>query len=50
MIYLNQKENNIAGFVSKQPIDMVVDMYYSNNMKKEEFDKFLEEIGYSKGE
>ena len=26
---------------------MVMDMYYPNNMtKKEEFDKFLEEIGY----
>lgn len=24
----------------------VMDMYYPNNMKKEEFDKFLEETGY----
>ena len=27
---------------------MVVDMYHPNNMKKEEFDKFLEETGYNK--
>lgn len=33
-----------------KPFDMVVDMYYPNNMTKEEFDKFLEETGYSKGE
>lgn len=33
-----------------KPFDMVVDMYYPNNMKKEEFDKFLEDTGYSKGE
>nr|DAF61939.1 MAG TPA: MutT/NUDIX family protein abyssi, Metallopeptidase, Dipeptidyl peptidase [Siphoviridae sp. ctP0x5] len=25
---------------------MVMDMYYPNNMTKEEFDKFLEETGY----
>jgi hypothetical protein len=24
----------------------VMDMYYPNNMKKEEFDKYLEETGY----
>lgn len=29
---------------------MVVDMYYLNNMMKEEFDKFIEETGYDKGE
>lgn len=29
-----------------KPFDMVVDMYYPNNMTKEEFDKFLEETGY----
>lgn len=28
--------------------DMVVDMYYLNNMTKEEFDKFLEETEYDK--
>lgn len=28
-----------------KPFDMVVDMYYPNNMTKEEFDKFLEETG-----
>ena len=33
-----------------KPFDMVVDMYYPNNMTKEEFDKFLKETGYSKGE
>lgn len=33
-----------------KPFDMVVDMYYPNNMTKEEFDKFLEETGYRKGE
>ena len=33
-----------------KPFDMVVDRYYPNNMTKEEFDKFLEETGYSKGE
>lgn len=32
-----------------KPFDMVVDMYYSNNMKKE-FDKFFEETGYDKEE
>lgn len=31
-----------------KPFDMVVDMYYPNNMTKEEFDKFLEETGYDK--
>ena len=30
--------------------DMVIDMYYPNCMKKEEFDKFLEETGYSNEE
>ena len=31
-----------------KPFDMVMDMYYPNNMTKEEFDKFLEETGYDK--
>ena len=31
-----------------KPFDMVVDMYYPNNMTKEECDKFLEETGYDK--
>ena len=31
-----------------KPFDMVVDMYYPNNMTKEEFDEFLEETGYDK--
>ncbi len=31
-----------------KPFDMVINSYYSNNMTKEEFNKFLEEIGYSK--
>ena len=31
-----------------KPFDMVMDMYYPNNMTKEEFDKFLEETGYRK--
>jgi hypothetical protein len=31
-----------------KPFDMVVDMYYPNNITKEEFDKFLEETGYDK--
>lgn len=31
-----------------KPFDMVINRYYSNNMTKEEFNKFLEEIGYSK--
>lgn len=31
-----------------QSFDMVVDLYYPNNMKKEEFDKFLKETGYNK--
>lgn len=31
-----------------KPFDMVVDMYYPNNMTKEEFDRFLEETGYDK--
>ena len=33
-----------------KPFDMVVDRYYPNNMTKEEFDEFLEETGYNKGE
>lgn len=33
-----------------KPFDMVVDMYYPNCMKKEEFDQFLEDTGYSKRE
>ena len=33
-----------------KPFDMVIDMYYPNNMTKEEFDKFLEETGYREGE
>lgn len=33
-----------------KPFDMVVDMYYPNNMTKKEFNEFLEETGYSKGE
>ena len=33
-----------------KPFDMVVNMYYPNNMTKEEFDEFLEETGYNKGE
>lgn len=33
-----------------KPFDMVLDMYYPNNMTKEEFTEFLEETGYSKGE
>ena len=33
-----------------KPFDMVMDMYYPNNMTKEEFNKFLKETGYSKGE
>lgn len=31
-----------------KPFDMVINRYYPNNMIKEEFNKFLEEIGYSK--
>ena len=31
-----------------KPFDMVVAMYYPNNMTKEEFDEFLEETGYDK--
>ena len=31
-----------------KPFDMVIDMYYPNNMTKEEFNKFLEETGYDK--
>lgn len=31
-----------------KPFDMVVNMYYPNNMTKEEFDEFLEETGYDK--
>lgn len=33
-----------------KPFDMVLDMYYPNNMTKEKFNEFLEETGYSKGE
>lgn len=33
-----------------KPFDMVVGMYYPYCMKKEEFDQFLEETGYGKGE
>lgn len=29
-----------------KPFDIVMDMYYPNNMTKEEFDKFFEETGY----
>ena len=31
-----------------KPFDMVMDMYYPNNMTKEEFNEFLEETGYDK--
>ena len=46
----------MAGFISKQPnglycrFSSVTDCPTAWNMTKEEFDNFLEEIGYSKGE
>lgn len=46
--YEEDDENVLDNYL--QPFDMVVNMYYPNNMKKEEFDKFLEETGYNKGE
>lgn len=39
-----------AVLVMDMPSSRVVDMYCPNNMTKEEFDEFLEETGYSKGE
>lgn len=54
--YINMKmqeakedaENVLDNYLKQ--FDMVLDMYYPNNMTKEEFNEFLEETGYSKGE